>query len=195
MPLRLDRVYCLDVLKGLSLLKDDSIDLCVTSPPYNKGWWSKNRNMNNGLDFRKASKCRRIDYGVYDDKMPPEEYALWQSKVISEILRVLKPSGSLFYNHTDLKCNHKTIHPTWVYAFNVKQICIWNRKNTPILTPEYFYPTHEYLFWITNGGKVKFKKNEALFTKSIWDISPAIGNKHPRTFSRSPCSELRYGLH
>ena len=30
----LNRVLCMDCLQGLSLIPDDSVDCCVTSPPY-----------------------------------------------------------------------------------------------------------------------------------------------------------------
>ena len=186
MPLRLNKTYCMDVLKGLRMIKDNSVDLCVTSPPYNKGYWSKNRSMTigNGLDGRMPSKCRHIDYGVYNDTMQPDEYERWQTEVMTEILRVLKPNGSLFYNHKDLYYNHRCVHPTWVYKFNVKQVIVWNRKNTPILAPEYFFPIHEYLFWVTKGGKVTFHRKaiDVSLQKSIWEIPPATKNSHPAPF-------------
>lgn len=34
--LELDKIYCCDVLEGLKQLDDNSIDLIITSPPYNK---------------------------------------------------------------------------------------------------------------------------------------------------------------
>ena len=38
-----DRIYNIDVLEGLRKLPDNSIDLIITSPPYNKGYYTKNR--------------------------------------------------------------------------------------------------------------------------------------------------------
>ena len=46
--LELNKVYNIDVFDMLKQIDDDSVDLIVTSPPYNKGFWSRNRNMNNG---------------------------------------------------------------------------------------------------------------------------------------------------
>lgn len=34
--LELNKIYCMDVLEGLRQLDDESIDLIITSPPYNK---------------------------------------------------------------------------------------------------------------------------------------------------------------
>lgn len=31
-----NKIYCIDVLEGLRLLDDNSVDLIITSPPYNK---------------------------------------------------------------------------------------------------------------------------------------------------------------
>ena len=44
----IDNIVVMDSLEFLKSLEDNSVDLIVTSPPYNKGWWSKNRNVNNG---------------------------------------------------------------------------------------------------------------------------------------------------
>ena len=41
---------------------------------------------------------------------------------------MLKPTGSLFYNHIDILSQHQTIHPKYIYDFPLKQIIIWNRK-------------------------------------------------------------------
>ena len=35
--MELNRIYQIDVLEGLRQLPDESVDLIITSPPYNKG--------------------------------------------------------------------------------------------------------------------------------------------------------------
>jgi site-specific DNA-methyltransferase (adenine-specific) len=59
-------------------LKDKSVDVVVTSPPYNIG----------------------IEYGngAYNDKKPESEYLAWIETVGIEIKRVLKDNGSFFLN-------------------------------------------------------------------------------------------------
>ena len=42
-------LYNEDCLVTMSKMEDNSVDLIVTSPPYNKGYWSSNRNMKNGF--------------------------------------------------------------------------------------------------------------------------------------------------
>ena len=86
-------IYNEDCLETLAKMEDNSIDLIVTSPPYNKGFYTK---LTESENWHSA-----IDYDNYNDALEPKEYVNWQKKIISECLRVLKPSGSLFYNHKD----------------------------------------------------------------------------------------------
>lgn len=80
--LELNKIYNMDCLEGLKLLDDNSIDCCVTSPPY----W--------GLR----------DYGVEKQlglEDTPEEYVENIVKVFSEVKRVLKEDGTLWLNLGD----------------------------------------------------------------------------------------------
>lgn len=178
--IELNKIYNENCLDTMARMSDCSVDLIVTSPPYNKGYWSSNRNKNNG--FNTKSRC--IEYDNYEDKMYPKDYDEWQRKVISECLRVLKPTGSLFYNHQPIQKLHQEINPLFVYDFPLKQTIIWNRKNTPKLDKSYFFPTIEYIFWIqkTKTSRVKFNRKNSLFNKCIWDISPDVKNKFPAPF-------------
>ena len=92
--MEIDKIYNEDCLETLARLEDSSIDLIITSPPYNKGAYAKPKK--GGL------WNTTINYDNYNDALEPEEYVSWQKKIISECMRVLKPSGSLFYNHKDI---------------------------------------------------------------------------------------------
>ena len=92
--MEIDKIYNEDCLETLARLEDNSIDLIITSPPYNKGIYAKPQK---GCIWNAT-----INYDNYNDALEPEEYVSWQKKIISECMRVLKPSGSLFYNHKDI---------------------------------------------------------------------------------------------
>lgn len=64
---------CLELLRSVDAA---SVDVVVTSPPYNLG----------------------IKYRSYDDTRPREDYLAWVQAWASEIRRVLTPQGSLFLN-------------------------------------------------------------------------------------------------
>lgn len=178
----INTIFNEDCIKTLSRMDDNYLDLIVTSPPYNKGFWSSNREMSNNDIFK--TKARKITYGDFDDDLPYEEYIQNQSFVINECLRVLKPTGSLFYNHIDILKDHNTIHPSYIYQFPIKQIIIWDRSSTPKIDQSYFYPITEYIFWIkkSSDAKPKFNRSSAVFQKNIWKINPEKENDHPAPF-------------
>ncbi|MCL4811130.1 MAG: site-specific DNA-methyltransferase [Vicinamibacteraceae bacterium] len=70
------RLFHGDCLAWLSRFPSASVDLVVTSPPYNLG----------------------VAYRSYSDDRPREEYLAWVASWIRELARVLTPSGSLFLN-------------------------------------------------------------------------------------------------
>lgn len=169
-----------DTLEVLKTFPDDTFDTIITSPPYNKGYWSKNRNINNGF----KTKSRRITYGSFDDKVSPEDYIQYHKAVMDELIRVLKDTGSIFYNHTDILSNHQTIYNKWLLEYPIKQIIIWNRKNTPKLDKSYFFPITEYIYWIqkTPSSRTYFDRTKALFKSNVWEMPPDRKNKHPAPF-------------
>jgi site-specific DNA-methyltransferase (adenine-specific) len=163
---------CLEILKTIP---DDSIDLVVTSPPYNKNYWLRNRNQKGK---------RIITYDSIDDMMEPNEYVLNQKNILNELIRVIKPTGSIFYNHIDIFHKHTTIHPSYVYEYPLKQIIVWDRGNTPKLDKSYYLPTTEYFFWIkkTKDAIPYFDRSKSIHKKNIWRINKEKNNPHPAPF-------------
>lgn len=180
MKFEANKIYNENCLDTMARMPDNFIDLIVTSPPYNKGYWSSNRNLKNGF----KTKSRRIEYDSYNDCVEPDEYIKTQKAIITECLRVLKPTGSLFYNHQPIQKNHLEINPTYIYDFPLKQTIIWNRKNTPKLDKSYFFPTIEQIYWIKKepNSRVKFDRKKAIFNKVIWDINPDKKSEFPAPF-------------
>jgi site-specific DNA-methyltransferase (adenine-specific) len=183
MSLEINKIHLGNNIDLIKQLEDNSVDLIITSPPYNKGYWSDNQQMNNGFN----TKSRKIEYGSFNDCLEPSVYEQQQKDLIEECLRVLKPTGSFFYNHIDILHHHQTIHPKYVYDFPLKQTIIWNRSNTPRLDKSYFFPITEYLFWFqkTKDSRAKFDRSQCGFQKNVWEISPDGSNKHPAPFPLS----------
>ena len=178
--MEINKIYNENNLETMAKMPDNFVDLIVTSPPYNKGYWSSNRNLNNGF----KTKARRIDYENYSDNLNPKDYEEWQRNFIKECLRILKPTGSFFYNHQPIQKNHQEVNPLFIYDFPLKQTIIWNRKNTPKLDKSYFFPITEYIFWLQKekDSRVKFNRKKALFNTNVWNISPDVKNKFPAPF-------------
>ena len=81
------QLYHGDCLEVMKTLPDECVDLIITSPPYNLG---KTHHTGNNI-FK--------SYSEYNDNMPEPLYQQWQIEILRECFRILKPSGSLFYNH------------------------------------------------------------------------------------------------
>lgn len=178
--MELNKIYKEDCLTTLSKMEDDSVDLIITSPPYNKNAYASAK----GSDKTwRALRGRQIAYDEYDDAMNPDEYELWQRKVIEECIRVLKPHGSLFYNHKDILVKGLAVAPKWVYDFSLHQQIIWNRGSSLANDPHYFQPITEYIYWIVKDVKhFYFNKKNAAFKQSIWNINFEINTEHPAPF-------------
>lgn len=172
----------MDVLEGLKQLDDESIDLIITSPPYNKV----------GLNGISASKGRNwkktIDYNdnPHNDNMSEQDYQEWQTEVLKECYRVLKNDGSLFYNHKNRIHNGEIISPfTWLYKtpFKIRQEIIWDRGSGPNVSPCRYIPSYEHVFWLTKSMHPRFNRvTETQMKKDVWKMIPKKGTEHPAPF-------------
>lgn len=175
--MELNKIYNEDCLEFLKRMHDNSIDLIVTSPPYNKSAYYPKSANNNAKKW-----VRKIDYDVYSDDMTPKDYEAWQRNVLNECMRVLKPEGSIFYNHKDIYADKLAVAPKWVYDYPLHQQIIWDRGSSPSLDPHYFQPITEYIYWIVKDkDKTYFDKGEAIFRTNIWRMN-FESNPHPAPF-------------
>lgn len=172
-----------DCLTELKKIESNIVDLVVTSPPYNKNYWLRNRNQKGK---------RIITYDTFSDTLEPQEYIKQQKEVLNELVRIIKPTGSIYYNHIDILHKHNTIHPSYVYDYNVKQVIVWDRGNTPKLDKSYFLPTTEWVFWIKKSWDAVpyFDKSKCEHKKNIWRINKEKNNLHPAPFPE----ELIYNI-
>ena len=165
-----------DCLTELNKIESNTIDLVCTSPPYNKNFWTRNK--------EQGSYKRVIKYDSITDSLSPDEYIKQQKEVLNELVRVIKPTGSIYYNHIDIFHKHNTIHPSYVYDYNIKQIIVWDRGNTPKLSNTYFLPTTEWVFWIKKSWDAipYFNKSKCQHKKNIWRINREQDQSHPAPF-------------
>jgi site-specific DNA-methyltransferase (adenine-specific) len=146
-PLHFDLIQG-DCVDGMTHLHDDSVDLVVTSPPYNLG----------------------VHYGKYVDSKSVEEYLAWAETWASQIRRILKPTGSFFLNlgaapsnpllphrmalkMAELFVLQNTFH--WVKSITVETkdgapISVGHFK--PVNSDRFVNDCHEYLFHFTKAG-------------------------------------------
>jgi site-specific DNA-methyltransferase (adenine-specific) len=140
-----------DCIEAMAKMPEESVDLVVTSPPYNLG----------------------VKYRNYQDKRSRDEYMAWSCRWAAEVKRVLRQNGSFFLNlgacpsnplipHelvVALKaegvgfCLQNTFH--WIKSITVEtkdglQVSAGHFK--PLQSKRFVNDCHEYIFHLTKGG-------------------------------------------
>jgi site-specific DNA-methyltransferase (adenine-specific) len=159
-----------DCIAGMSRLADESVDLVVTSPPYNLG----------------------INYGRYFDRQDRVSYLSWCGEWAGQVRRFLKPDASFFLNIGAAPSNpllpheivmsfrevfvlQNTIH--WIKSVAIEDHCsrrpVGDARAShrevatatrsfghfkPINSPRYLNDCHEYVFHFTTSGRVKLNR-------------------------------------
>jgi len=184
--LELNKIYNMDCLEGLKQLPDNSINCCVTSPPY----W--------GLR----------DYGVEGQiglEKTPEEYVAKMVEIFREVRRVLRKDGTLWLNlgdtyngtkigNTETKKNPRVVSDSfikksapnvkvkdligipWMVAFALRadgwylrQDIIWHKPNPmPESVKDRCTKAHEYIFLLSKSRKYYYD-HEAIKEPAAYD--------------------------
>lgn len=169
-----------DALEIMRSLPDASVDLVATSPPYNL----KN-STGNGMKDGRGGKWSRAalmnGYTDHDDMMVHEKYVEWQRNCLTEMMRLIKDDGAIFYNHKWrvqgglLQDRHDIVS-----GFPVRQIIIWRRKGGINFNKGYFLPTYEVIFMIAKKHFVLAKGANSY--GDIWEFTQEMKNEHPAPF-------------
>lgn len=176
----LNKIICGNATEVMSKIPDESIDLVVTSPPYNLRNSSGN-GMKDGRGGKWSTAALLDGYSHFNDNMPHDEYVEWQRSCLSEMLRVISNDGAIFYNHKwrvqkGLLQDRQDI----VSGMPVRQIIIWRRKGGINFNPGYFLPTYEVLYLI---AKPKFRlAPKANAHGDVWEFEQERNNAHPAPF-------------
>jgi site-specific DNA-methyltransferase (adenine-specific) len=139
-----------DCVEGMRALEEESVDLVVTSPPYNLG----------------------IKYKNYKDTRTREDYLDWSKEWAKEVKRVLKPKGSFFLNLGACPSNplipHEIIVEFKKNLFTLQNTFHWIKSITietkhgelvsaghfkPLHSQRYANDCHEYVFHLTKDGR------------------------------------------
>ncbi|HXE71277.1 MAG TPA: site-specific DNA-methyltransferase [Candidatus Nitrosotenuis sp.] len=150
-----------DCLEVLAKMPEGSIDVVVTSPPYNLG----------------------VRYNSYDDRISRQDYLDWMALWAARVRRVLAEEGSLFLNlggkpsdpwgpfEVALRLRgilelQNVIH--WIKSIHIKKedagdygllkgdLTVGHYK--PIMGHRYLNDCHEYVFHFTRTGRVKLDR-------------------------------------
>ncbi len=138
-----------DCLTALDKLASGSVDVIVTSPPYNIN----------------------LAYNNYKDTRTEENYLQWMEAIAVQIKRVMKHDGSFFLNISGASSKpwlpfelasrlrdqfELQNHITWVKSIAVDRVSSGHFK--PIAGDRFIHHNHEQIFHLTKTGSVKLDR-------------------------------------
>lgn len=154
--------YNTDCVSGMDeLITEESLDVVVTSPPYNIG----------------------INYSEHEDNLPRNEYLKWMEKFAISVKRVLKEDGSFFLNVGNIPKDpwiawdvansmrkhlalQNVIH--WVKSISITKEYAGSKHNLtedlsfghykPIVSKRFLNDSHEFVFHFTKEGNSNLDK-------------------------------------
>lgn len=170
---------CLEVMAGMA---DSSVDIVVTSPPYNMGLvpGGNGRGMYRPGASNKAGRFRD-GYGAHNDAMEQDEYDAWQRAVLAECWRVARLA--VFYNHRP-RIEHGVLRDPLGNDFGIplRQRIIWNRGTGIDVNLRAFCTRGEYVYLFAKPDFL-LVSHSASGMGDVWDLGIEYGVKdHPAPF-------------
>jgi len=132
-----NKIFNQDFLRGVDKIKNNSVDLILTDPPY----------------------CLGKDYGNDSDKKSPEEYLKWTYEWIDKIIPKLKDNGS-FYIFLSWQFSPE-IFSYLKRKMKMMNEIIWDRK-VPSMggSTRKFTSVHDNIGFFANSDKYYFNLDE-----------------------------------
>ncbi len=165
--MELDKIYN-SSSESMAEIATGSVDLVVTSPPYNIDIQYGNKTAKGKVLESKGTK--------YKDNLSEEEYRNMLATVFSECKRVLKDNGSAWINIKNRCIDGVVVPPFWIQDYfqdmYLKNLIIWN-FDWGGSTNKRFSPRYEFVFW--------FVKNKKQYTFNLDDVKiPALNYRPDR---------------
>ena len=158
-----------DCLERMKEIPDGSVDLIVTSPPYNM-----NLRIRNGkYCSRQIVKELSTKYKSFDDNLPMDEYFNFNKKVLTECLRV---SDLVFYNVQFLTGNKPALFKLMGEFHNkIKEFIVWDKVNAqPAIGKNVLNSQFEVLLVLQNSKPESRAFDSGQFKRgtmsNVWDI-------------------------
>ncbi len=142
-------LVCGDCRDWLTERPADSVDIVVTSPPYNLN----------------------LAYTTYQDRQDESAYLDWMVQICAGLRRVLRPAGSVFLNISgtgsrpwlpfELIVRLRPLftlqnHIVWVKSVGLGNDAVGHFK--PVGGVRYLHHQHEHIFHLTHSGQVKLDR-------------------------------------
>ena len=183
-----------DSLNVLKKLSDNSIDACITDPPYNIegqrnkeiGWYKSNSLWKESKNFNKFSESW--------DNFSNQSYEDFTVSWLMEIKRVVKENGNvaIFGSYHNI---FKIGYLLEKLDFRIINSIVWYKRNAfPNITQRMFCESTEYIIWAANNSSKKAKN----WTFNYNEMKDLNGGKQMRNMwdiPSTPSSEKKEGKH
>lgn len=183
---------CIEVLKKI---ETDSIDACITDPPYNIsgydnkkkiGWLESNKYWTESKKFNKIN----AEWDKYSNTSYEDFSLTW----LSEIKRIVKPNGNIaiFGSYHNI---YKIGYLLEKLDLRIINSIVWYKRNAfPNVTQRMFCESTEYIIWAANNSQKKAKN----WTFNYQTMKEINGGKQMRNLFDVPntkTSEKSFGKH
>lgn len=163
--IHVDRIICGDAAEVLKTLPDNSIQCCITSPPYY------------GLR----------DYGVCEQmglEHSPEVYFVKLMNIFSEVKRVLKNNGVLWVNIADTRQKKRLLHIPEHFVLKMESCgwilrdkIIWYKPNVmPESVKDRLTNSYEYIYMFAKKNRYYFDNKAAIESAVGFNNEPVAGS-------------------
>lgn len=143
-----ETIYNEDCLLTLSRLKDQSIDLVVTSPPYNM----RTRVRDGKYTSRETVDHFSKKYNHFGDDMPIDDFYRFHKAVLAELIRVSKVVCYNFQVVTGSKEAFFKIMGD--FSGHIKDVIVWDKGNgQPAMHSKVMNSCHEFILVIEGDHK------------------------------------------
>lgn len=158
--MKINTVYNECCLNTMARMADQSVDLIITSPPYNMGLRA------HGGQYVKRSKSDLIGkkYEHFDDAMPIGDFYAFHKKALSEMLRVCKIA---FYNIQIVTGSKEAFFMLMGdYARYIKDVIVWHKgEGEPAMGERVMNAAHELILVLESDMKIGRSITNARFER------------------------------
>ncbi len=176
----LNRIHRGDCLHLMRIMPKETVELIVTSPPYNLRL-STGNGMKPSASGKWPNAALAQGYPDHDDRMPHSKYIEWQRSCLHAMMDLLPDHGAIYYvQKWRVQAGRLQDRRDITDGFPVRQIVIWERSGGFNHNPGYHIPSYEVIYLIAKPG---FRLNEyGRSLTDVWHIDQDRENDHPAPF-------------